>query len=135
MLLYCSSGARAHVDGLATGLRARRRHRPVLLIRRECLLALLRGLALWQSIQNLRGRGSPAVLLYDLTEENGALPVNQECRRIGRLMGRVPPQAVQGRKLIPGIQYEIEIVRQFLVSQELVRFGAEILWWTGVDHN
>src|ERR1700733_2183831 len=95
-------------------------------------LPLFRRRTLWQGVQYFRGRGPCAVLLDDLSEKDSTLPVDQECRGIGGLVGSIPPQSVQVRELIIGIQHQVEIRRQFLVGQKLVRFSAQILRRTGV---
>ena len=50
-------------------------------------------------------------------------------------MWSVPSQPVLGGEFVAGIQYQVEIIRQLLVSQELFRLSPQFLGRTRVDHH
>ena len=53
------------------------------------------------------------MLLDDLAEEDDTLPIDQECRRIRRFVRCVPPEPVQIREVVAGIQQQFEVIREF----------------------
>ena len=59
------------------------------------------------------------MLLDNLAEENGALPIDQECRWIGRLVGRIPVRSRNSSNTLPAAG----ICTQFLRATTLREFG------------
>src|ERR1700676_2232499 len=90
-------------------------------------------LVLRQRLENFRGRGSSAVLSGDLIKKHDSLTIDQERRWIGRFRWRVPPEAILIRELVTRVEQQLEVSRQFLVGQELLRTVSQILRRTRVD--
>jgi hypothetical protein len=64
---------------------------------------LVRGFSFRQCVEDFRGRSASAMLFDDLAEEDDTLPVDQESRRIGRLVWCIPSEPVHIGELLAWI--------------------------------
>jgi hypothetical protein len=71
---------------------------------------LLRGFSFRQSVQKFGSRGASAVFPDNLAEEDDTITIDQEGRRIGCLVRRVPSEAIQFSKLIRRIKHGRHLV-------------------------